>query len=73
MDQVNAIVECYSGSEYAERPLALWWEGQRLRVTAVLKRWRSPNETGFRVQTEVGSIFELLYNELKDEWRIHPL
>jgi hypothetical protein len=73
LDQVSQPVECYSGSQYAERPLALWWQGQRLSVAAVLAQWRSPTGAGFRVQTESGSIFDVLYDELKDEWSVHPL
>jgi hypothetical protein len=73
LDQVKRLVECYSGSQYAERPLALWWQGQRLSVTAVLERWRSPDATGFCVRTDLGSMFELTYAELKDEWNIRSI
>jgi hypothetical protein len=65
------IVECHSGSEYAERPTALWWNGQRLEVVEVEARWRIPGGKKFRVRTRDGQVFELLYVELYDEWRIH--
>ena len=68
-------VECYSGSRYAERPLALWWQGQRLNVAALLDSWRSPTGPCFRVRTAgpQGNIFELTYDELQDKWGIHPI
>ena len=35
-------VECHSGFEYAERPIALTWEGQRLEIAAIESTWRIP-------------------------------
>jgi hypothetical protein len=66
-------VECHSGYEYAERPLALNWQGQRLEVREILSRWRSPGIKGFRVRTDDDRIFELLYVEAEDQWQIHSL
>jgi hypothetical protein len=63
-------VECRSNSEYAERPLSLTWEGQRLEIAEILSRWRGPAEKGFRVQTTNGQVFELTYLEIHDEWRV---
>jgi len=65
------LVECHSDFEYAERPVALQWNGQRLEICEVLKSWRAPDEKGFRVRVVDGQVFELFYNELQDEWRIH--
>lgn len=66
-------VECHSGYEYAERPSAVWWEGQRLEVAEVEAQWRISGGKKFRVRTVTGQVFELLYVELYDEWRIHAL
>jgi hypothetical protein len=63
-------VECHSGYEYAERPVAVWWHGQRLPVEAVEAQWRISGGKKFRVRTEGGLVFELLYVELYDEWRV---
>ena len=68
---MSALVECHSGLEYAERPTALWWQGERLEVEAVEAEWRTPEGKTFRVRTIDGQVFELLYVELYDEWRIH--
>ncbi len=66
------LVECHSGSAYAERPVALTWQGERLEIEAVEARWRIPGGLRFRVRTADGQVFELFYGELYDEWRIHP-
>lgn len=67
------IVECRSDSEYAERPLALIWNGCRYEIAEILSRWRGPNEKGFRVKTTNGQAFELIYREIPDEWQVQPL
>ena len=67
------IVECRSDAEYAERPLALIWQGRRLDIAEILGRWRSPNGKGFRVSTTDGQAFELVYREILDDWLVQPI
>ncbi len=66
------LVECHSGYEYAERPVALRWEGRRLEIEQVEAQWRIPGGKRFRVRTQDGRTFELFYGELYDEWRVTP-
>jgi hypothetical protein len=66
-------VECHSDYTYAERPVALRWEGARLEIEAIEAQWRIPGGRRFRVRTAEGLVFELFYGELYDEWRIHAL
>ena len=70
MSNPAPVVECYSSGEYAERPRAFEWAGQRYRVTSVLSRWRLPDGPGFRVSTNTGAVFELIYREQEDRWDI---
>ncbi len=63
-------VECYSGVEYAERPTAVWWQGQRQAVAAVEAQWRFPGGKGFRVRTVEGLVFHLTYTAQTGEWQI---
>jgi len=65
------LVECHSGYEYGERPVALQWQGQRHEISEILARWRIPGGKCFQVLTSDGQVFELFYGELYDEWRIH--
>lgn len=64
------IVECHSGFEYAEKPVALHWRGERLEIAEIEAAWRIPGAKKFRVRTVDGQVFELFYGELYDEWRI---
>ncbi|OGO16388.1 MAG: hypothetical protein A2Z14_04415 [Chloroflexi bacterium RBG_16_48_8] len=66
----SQFVECYSGQTYAERPLALYWEGERLEITKILSRWRSPGDIHFLVLIGDGRTFELAYKETEDLWSI---
>lgn len=70
---MNDPVECHSGYEYAEQPVALHWEGERLEIEAVEAEWRIPGGKRFRVRVKDGRVFELFYGELYDEWRIHAV
>ena len=67
------LVECYSGYKYAEKPRALYWEGQRLEVSEMEADWRTPAEHLFRVITKNGQKFELVYDELSGEWKVNLL
>lgn len=67
------LVECHSGYTYAERPISLQWQGEKLAISEILETWRIPGGRKFRVVTEDERAFELFYGELYDEWRIHEL
>jgi hypothetical protein len=75
LEESDAVdqVECRSDTEYADRPLALTWQGRRLEIAEILASWRGPGEKGFRVKTTDGQAFEVAYRELPDEWHIQPL
>jgi hypothetical protein len=66
-------VECYSGGEYAERPRALFWQGERLEVESVLAQWKFPNGKAFKVRTKDNRAFELRYDKTTDEWDLSEL
>jgi hypothetical protein len=68
----SEIVECYSGQTYAERPLAFYWEGERLEITEILSRWRTPEHRHFLVRINNARQFKLTYNETDDLWTIEP-
>ncbi|MCS6908868.1 MAG: hypothetical protein RML93_13460 [Anaerolineales bacterium] len=64
------MVECRSEFAYPERPLALWWQEQRLEVREILAQWRTPEGKGFWVRTWDGQVFELFYAELSERWSV---
>ena len=66
-------VECYSGHTYAQEPRAFEWEGQRYKVERIVKRWRTPEGPGFRVQisnpkSQISNLIDLTYSESADQW-----
>ncbi len=63
-------VECRSDYDYAGRPVAFYWQGQRLEILTILSYWRIPEGKKFRVSVEPGQVFDLLYNEVVDTWEI---
>jgi hypothetical protein len=65
-----AQVECRSEIAYAERPVALIWEGKRLLVSEVLLSSRIPEGMRFRVRTEDEQVFELVYDQARDTWLV---
>ncbi len=67
------LVECHSGYQYADRPTAIFWEGQRFEVVDILRRWRTPGMIYFRVTTAVEQSFDLRYDEHADVWHIEPV
>jgi len=67
---MSDIVECHSDYTYAEKPVALTWEGQRLEIVEISLRWRSPEGHGFRVRTNDDQEFVLFYRVAADEWKI---
>ncbi len=66
-------VECRSDASYAQRPLALTWEGARQEIVEIRSEWHSPDGRHFRVRTAAGQEFELTYSEATDEWQIKLL
>ncbi|MBN1304822.1 MAG: hypothetical protein JXA13_10340 [Anaerolineales bacterium] len=67
------VVECQSQTSYAEKPVALTWQGQRLEILKIISGWRTPQEKHFRVFTSDEQTFELVYLETSDNWLILPL
>lgn len=62
------LVLCYSGSEYAEQPRYVVWQGERRPVTACLARWHLPQGKRFLVRVAGGAILRLDYMEDEDCW-----
>ncbi len=65
------IVECHSGSAYADKPVAFSWEGERQVVVEILSQGRTPQSKWFRVKTTDGQVFQLTYREETGDWQIN--
>ena len=69
----STVVECHSSYKYAEWPVALHWDSQRLEIAAVEASWHTPGGERFRVRTTDGQTFELHYAERDDRWSVVQL
>jgi hypothetical protein len=68
----TATVWCRSERHYAERPVALLWEGRHVQIQRILAQWREPNGPVFRVLGHDGGVYVLRYDEARDAWQITP-
>lgn len=63
-----ARVVCRSEYEYAQRPVAVWLNGERLAVEAVEAEWRTAGGKSFRVRCAGGTWMTLIYDEDGESW-----
>ena len=72
MDKENRV-ECRSEYQYEQAPIAVYWEGQRLEVDAILAEWRTPQGKGFRILAGNAGVFEVFYHQGSAHWDIRHL
>ena len=70
---MTEVVTCYSGTRFAERPIAFQFLGEQLEVAAVERSWREPGGLVFLVNTPDGRRFRLLYDQEEDNWQIQSI
>ena len=63
-------VKCYSGQNYAERPISFIFEDREYKVAGIEKEWRGVDGKNFLVRTEDNKLFRLCYNESQDQWSL---
>jgi len=63
-------VQCHSGYTYAEKPVAFNYRNEDYKIDKIEKEWREPEEKHFLVLTRNKKIFELCYNDHKNEWSL---
>jgi hypothetical protein len=66
-------IEFHSSYAYAQRPIVITWEDERVQVKMVLSEWRTPEGKYFRIQAEDERIFEVLYNKDIENWQIQEM
>ena len=72
-EQPGKLVECRSDYQYAQRPVALYWQGERLEVVKLEGEWRTPGGQRFKVRVGDGRVFTLEYDEAEDGWQVNPI
>ena len=66
------LVECRSDYQYAQRPTAVYWDGEWLSVQVILADWEEPDGKGFRVLSGNLIAFDLFYSYEHDSWEVRP-
>ena len=66
-------VNCYSGHTYAERPKSFTWQGVEYEVAEIEKAWQESGKRCFQVSTRDNKLFNLCYNETKNQWSLVEL
>lgn len=69
---MSEAVECYSGVEYAERPVAFFWQAERRTVRRICAETRTPTGKRFTVVDEKEERFLLTYDSSRQEWLVTP-
>jgi hypothetical protein len=62
-------VECYSSSEYTNRPMVIVIGEQRFTVVKLLTENYTPEGKHFRVELDDGRVLDLSYLEVEDTWK----
>ncbi len=63
-------VEIRSDHDYIGRPLAFYWQDERLEVSEVLTNLRTPYGYKITVRNNQAGIFELVYDFRTGEWSV---
>jgi hypothetical protein len=72
--EINDLkVNCYSGHTYAERPESFRWQDVEYDVKEIEKEWFEPGNRCFQVRTGDNKLFQLCYNETKQQWSLIEL
>jgi hypothetical protein len=71
-DQVVKVA-CYSGYAYAERPIAMFWCGNRYPISRCLRSQFTPNGKSFEVILDNGWQIRLEYLNRQDLWTANGL
>ena len=64
------IVECNSGYQIKERPVAFQFHDRRYKVREVVDRWYGEGAIYYKVKADDGNIYLLKYEEGQDCWDI---
>ncbi len=75
----KVVVECYSGYNLNEKPVAFTFQGRRQEIEEIIDRWYEgeiestrPATDYFKVRTISNQLFILRYLSLFDAWSIKP-
>ena len=66
----NLVVHCYSGYRGQETPRSFQVGGERIEISRVVGRWRTPEHRVFEVLDERGKRHLLRHHAGSDRWEL---
>jgi hypothetical protein len=63
-------VERYAGYRGEQEPLALWLDGRRLAVRAIVDRWFAPTQRWFKIDADDEHTYVLRHDEPSGDWEL---
>jgi hypothetical protein len=66
-------VRCLAGYKANERPISFLMGEHEIEVRTVLKSWREPDHTYFKIETEDRRVYQLRCNEHEGSWEVREL
>jgi hypothetical protein len=70
MNEIQIVVECYSGYRYPERPTAFQIRGRNFKVEKILDRWYGEEAEYFKVLAHDQRVYLLGYCPGQDVWTL---
>jgi len=71
--KIDFAVECHSGYSSCDHPCAIWWQGQRHLVKAIIAEWRTPFEKHYRLLVAEDLFLKAILNEKENIWKVERI
>jgi hypothetical protein len=71
--KIASTVEYNSGYSNCDHPIAIWWQGQRHPVKAIISEWRTPVEKHYRLLVAEDLILKAILNEKENFWKVERI
>lgn len=66
----RTVVSCLAGYRADERPISFVTRDTKLTVRGIVKSWREPDYSYFRIEAEDGRVYDLRRHESEDYWEV---
>ena len=71
--KIETAVECNSGYSSCDHPSAIWWQGQRHLVKAIIAEWRTPVEKHYHLLVAEDLFLKAALNEKENIWKVERI
>ena len=71
--KITSTVECHSSYSSCDHPSAIWWQGKRHLVKAIIAEWRTPVEKHYRLFVDEKLFLKAIYNDKENIWKVERI